>query len=100
MGSGAERTDTYGIDGYINADGDHPLANHCVRPVLHLDLSKRSCWTYAGTVCASDSLAEQDEENFLPAPASVTPRCLVNSRYGHRIRIRLFLVKMIHRFLP
>ena len=51
--------------GYINADGDYATSDGwCVRPVLHIDLSKESCWTYAGTVSSSG------EENLLPAPVS------------------------------
>ncbi len=49
--------------GYINADGDLSNQDKGVRPVLHLDLSQRSCWTYAGTVSA-----QPIEENLLPAP--------------------------------
>ncbi len=49
--------------GYINADGDLSNQDKGVRPVLHLDLSQRSCWTYAGTVSA-----QPVGENLLPAP--------------------------------
>ncbi len=49
--------------GYISADGQLSNQDMGVRPVLHLDLSQRSCWTYAGTVSAQPL-----EENLLPAP--------------------------------
>lgn len=50
------------VNGHINQDGDAVHVKHCVRPVLHLDLSERSLWTYAGTVSVPI------EEHLLPAP--------------------------------
>ncbi len=54
------------VCGHINTDGDVAVQNRAVRPVLHLDLSQRSCWTYAGTVSVNPI-----EENLSPAPTPV-----------------------------
>ena len=46
--------------------GETNAADRGIRPVLHLDLTKTDCWSYAGKV-------RQDKEEFSPGATPVAP---------------------------
>lgn len=53
----------YNGNGVIYRPGGIPYAPCSVYPVLHLDLSNKSAYTYAGTVCTDGTVNEKNKPN-------------------------------------
>lgn len=57
--------------GVINSDGDYCTSQmYGIRPVLHIDLSKTDCWSYAGTVDSAEKEDLQDTPSPLPVESA------------------------------